>query len=158
MATLQQQISGGLLRPGGYQAASTATGIIGSRPLEHTTEALRCTEGEIFGTHVTFCPTPYSIVKKTTFTEPQLVMVGDRGYTVTAFWSTGTAVFFQTASGRIITQGPGGRMKSYFPRRHIVVSSNPRVRTLARASNRLKKLEANVSKTFARMTKARKKS
>lgn len=68
-------------------------------------------------------------------------------------WSTGTAVFYKLADGRIAAQRKDGSFRIYRPKKHIVVSSNPRVGTLLRADARLDKLVKGLSKSVNKHTK-----
>lgn len=61
--------------------------------------------------------------------------------TVVKEWNTGTAQFYLLTDGRIAVYGKKKkRWKVYRPARHIVVSKNPRLGTLLRASKRLDNL------------------
>lgn len=58
-------------------------------------------------------------------------------------WATGTAVFFRLTDGRIAVQKKNGVWKIYRPKKHIVLSTNPRLsqlRKFDRAYTRLNKM------------------
>lgn len=65
------------------------------------------------------------------------------GVGVAYSWSTGTAVFFRLMDGRIAVQKKNGVWKIYRPKKHIVLSTNPRLNQLRkfdRAYSRLNKI------------------
>lgn len=67
------------------------------------------------------------------------------GQKVVQSWNTGTAKFYRTQDGKIHTFTKQGVLKSWRPAKHIVVSKNPRMRTMIRANNRLDKLMKGVA-------------
>jgi len=151
MVTLTEQIQRRLLSPGSY--GSTATPAPGMRapgpsPASHIQSIVGCQHIELFDTPVMSCPTEFPIIKKTVLLEPKMLAFGNRAYTVTAFWTTGTAAFYQTVDRMIIAQRKDGTAKVYRPRKHIVVSSNPRVKNLVRAQDKLDKLSKGVAKSL----------
>ncbi|GAI21466.1 unnamed protein product, partial [marine sediment metagenome] len=69
-------------------------------------------------------------------------------------WNTGTAQFYQLIDGRIAVYSKKKKTwKAYRPAKHIVVSRNPRMGTLLRASSRIDKLWAGISKKAAKHLK-----
>ena len=65
------------------------------------------------------------------------------GVGVAYSWTTGTAVFFRLMDGRIAVQKKNGVWKIYRPKKHIVLSTNPRLSQLKkfdRAYSRLNKM------------------
>lgn len=142
MVTLQEQIRGSLLRPGPARSG-LGPQLVSPRVPDVVKNILTdCTFTAVGGTLVEMCPTPYPIIKKTKFLGPpyKMEVLGNRAYEVSAFWSTGTALFFQTPDGMIIAKRSDGTGRIYRPRKHIVVSSNPRVKNLVRARNRIDQL------------------
>lgn len=63
-------------------------------------------------------------------------------------WNTGTAEFYRLIDGRIAVQNKKGVWKIYRPAKHLVISKNPRTRTLIKAEKRLNK----IIKGLARMS------
>ncbi len=61
-------------------------------------------------------------------------------------WDTGTARFYRLIDGRIAVQKKNGVWKVYRAKKHIVVSSNPRIGTFNRAAKRFDKLEKRLTK------------
>ncbi len=62
-------------------------------------------------------------------------------------WSTGTAQFYQLTDGRIaVYSKKKKRWTAYRPARHIVISRNPRMGTLLRASKRIDRLWTGISR------------
>jgi len=72
------------------------------------------------------------------------------GQKVVQSWNTGTAKFYRTMDGKIHTFTKSGVLKSWRPAKHIVVSKNPRMRTMIRANNRLDKLMKGVAKAVSK--------
>jgi len=69
-------------------------------------------------------------------------------------WNTGTAQFYQLIDGRIAVYSKKKKTwKAYRPAKHIVVSKNPRMGTLLRASSRIDKLWSGISKKAAKHLK-----
>jgi len=145
VVTLQQQITGAMFRGGGIPGGGFADGGFssgGATPLRLGAQVggAVCETINIFDVPAVACPTMFPIIKKTTLLSPRMIQVGDRGYMVASFWTTGTAMFFQTTDRKIIATRGDGTMKVYTPQRHLVLSRNPRVRSLARAKSRLDRL------------------
>ena len=142
MVTLQAQIGGSLHRRGTRPGPAGIGSLVASPEVPEG--AIGCIVlpvkvSETQTINVKSCPTKYSIIQKTALPGPPYPMqvFGDRGYAITAFWSTGTAFFMQTTDRKIIALRSDGSAKVYRPRKHIVVSSNPRVKNLVRARDRL---------------------
>lgn len=72
------------------------------------------------------------------------------GSKVVQSWNTGTAKFYRTQDGKIHTFTKKGVLKSWRPAKHIVVSKNPRMKTMIRANNRLDKLMKGVAKAVSK--------
>jgi len=147
MVSLTDQISRSLLSPGysgNSMPPSPGMSAPGPAPATHITSLVGCKHAELLGTPTLLCPTQFPIIKKTRLVEPKMIIFGTKGYTVTSFWSTGTAFFYQTVDRMIIAVRADGTAKVYRPRKHIVVSSNPRVRNLVRARDKLDKLSKNL--------------
>ena len=69
-------------------------------------------------------------------------------------WNTGTAQFYQLIDGRIaVYSKKKGTWKAYRPAKHIVVSRNPRMGTLLRASSRIDKLWTGINKKAGKYMK-----
>lgn len=142
MVTLQEQINRSLLRPGPARVGSPSRmGPLFQGPRVPEADA-GCSWGEVAGAMTYMCPTQWPIIKKTKTPGPPYPMstFGDRAYAIAAFWSTGTALFMQTPDRMIIAMRKDGTVKLYRPRKHIVVSSNPRVKNLVRARDRIDNL------------------
>jgi hypothetical protein len=139
VVTLQEQISRSLLQPRGGHGNSS--GVFSNlSPQEATVGLTKCVSATVLETANTqLCPTPFPIIHKTRVAGPPYPMFtsGNRGYAVSAFWATGTAFFMQSPEGQIIAMKKDGGVRIYRPRKHIVVSSNPRVKNLVRARDRI---------------------
>jgi len=61
-------------------------------------------------------------------------------------WDTGTAIFYRLIDGRIAVQRKNGTWKVYRAKKHIVISSNPRIGTFNKAAKRFDKLEKRLTK------------
>lgn len=70
------------------------------------------------------------------------------GVGVAYAWNTGTATFYRLTDGKIAVQRKNGTWKTYRPKKHIVVSSNPRMGTLIKATKKLNKLNARLGKIY----------
>ena len=71
-------------------------------------------------------------------------------------WNTGTAQFYQLIDGRIaVYSKKKGTWKAYRPAKHIVVSRNPRMGTLLKASRRIDKLWGGINKKAGKYLKKR---
>lgn len=69
-------------------------------------------------------------------------------------WNTGTAQFYQLIDGRIaVYSKKKGTWKAYRPAKHIVVSRNPRMGTLLKASRRIDKLWTGINKKAGKYMK-----
>lgn len=69
-------------------------------------------------------------------------------------WNTGTAQFYQLIDGRIAVYSKKKKTwKAYRPAKHIVVSKNPRMGTLLRASSRIDKLWSGINKKAGKYLK-----
>lgn len=69
-------------------------------------------------------------------------------------WNTGTAQFYQLIDGRIAVYSKKKRTwKAYRPAKHIVVSRNPRMGTLLKASRRIDKLWGGINKKAGKYMK-----
>jgi len=69
-------------------------------------------------------------------------------------WNTGTAQFYQLIDGRIaVYSKKKGTWKAYRPAKHIVVSRNPRMGTLLKASRRIDKLWSGINKKAGKYLK-----
>lgn len=68
-------------------------------------------------------------------------------------WYTGTATFYLTNMGRIAVQKKNGVWKLWKPKKPIVISSNPSIRTLVRAENKLSRWANSVYRVKTRKTK-----
>ena len=68
------------------------------------------------------------------------------GIGVAYSWSTGTAVFFRLMDGRIAVQKKNGVWKLYRPKKHIVLSTNPRLSQLRKFDRAYSRLNKMVSK------------
>ncbi len=68
------------------------------------------------------------------------------GIGVAYSWSTGTAVFFRLMDGRIAVQRKNGVWKIYRPKKHIVLSTNPRLSQLRKFDRAYSRLNKMVSK------------
>lgn len=64
--------------------------------------------------------------------------------TIVKTWSTGTANFARLADGRGVAQRKDGSLRTFRYPKHIVVSRNPRMRSLTRAAKKLDKLTQRV--------------
>lgn len=142
MVTIQEQIQGSLLKPGRSGGTMPMSGlspqaVVGTGGANCVLSAI-----EILGAKPTLCPTPWPIIYKTKVTGPPYVMypVGNRAYAISSYWATGTALFMQTPDGQILALKKDGAVRIYRPKRHIVVSSNPRVKNLVRARTKLDNL------------------
>lgn len=69
--------------------------------------------------------------------------------------STGFPAFARLADGRIVVTRADGSLKSYRPRKPIVLSTNPRVRDLARAARTVDRLTAAAVKTRVQSKRAK---
>ena len=81
-------------------------------------------------------------VPKQYFEQPLYMNVNMRTVVAVAWWWTGTAMFLQLQNGSIAARRRDGQWRVYRPKKMIVVSNNPRVRTLDRANKKLKDLMA----------------
>ena len=74
--------------------------------------------------------------------------------TVVKSWQTfpGGPVFTQFSNGKIAVRKKNGTLKVYRPARNIVISRNPRVRTLLRADSRLDSLMSRLRKAVTKGT------
>jgi len=90
------------------------------------------------------------VVHKCVFDEPRMMTVGARAYVITAFWSTGTATFFQAQTGQILVQRKDGTWKVHRPKKHIVLSNNPRVKTFLKARDKFNTLDKALRKKVGR--------
>ncbi len=72
--------------------------------------------------------------------------------TVVKSWTTfpGGPIFTMFSNGKIAVRKKNGVLKVYRPKKHIVISSNPRVGTLLRADARLDSLTSRLRKVLAR--------
>jgi len=142
VVTLQEQISRSLLQPrGGHGTSPGVMSKLG--PLSQHPGLPGCVPATVLETTGTMlCPTPFPIIHKTLVAGPPYPMFtsGNRAYGISAFWATGTAFFMQTPEGQILALKKDGGVKIYRPRKHIVVSSNPRVKNLVRARDRIDNL------------------
>ena len=86
---------------------------------------------------------------------PRLIQVAGRVFTASYFWSTGTCLFVGTQERYIVYYPINGPAGFYKPRRHIVLSSNPRVGTLIRAEKKVKGLMSNFSRRISSSRKRR---
>lgn len=80
------------------------------------------------------------------------------GASMVRSWDANGQSFFMTSDGKIHTRKKNGVMKSWRPPRHIVVSRNPRVGTLLRATKRMGTLLSGLQKSMPRKTTRRKSS
>lgn len=78
------------------------------------------------------------------------------GQRVVQSWNTGTAKFYRTQDGKIHTFTKTGVLKSWRPARHIVVSKNPRMGTLLKASRRIDRLWKGINKKAGSFIKTKK--
>ena len=61
-------------------------------------------------------------------------------------WSTGTAQFYMFQNGMIGCFKKDGRFKAWRPKRHIVISSNPRLGNLLKGAKKVNKLLLDLDK------------
>lgn len=142
MVTLQEQISGSLLRSSMKSGPATVGPLATQGAVGGACTVVTIPISPTQTVSTVSCPPKYTIIKKTFIPGPPypVQIFGERGYAVSAFWSTGTAFFMQTPDRKLLALRADGTVKVYRPRKHIVVSSNPRVKNLVRARDRIDSL------------------